>query len=849
MQFTSPCWLLFAPVFLAAAWHWPALRTPRRIACLVLLLLLLTGPQWRRLGRGLELAVLVDQSVSAADALAPRQAELQSLLERSRGPEDKLTYIDFASQAQVRGETDEMVLSQRQQTRMALAVQFALGRLSPERTGRLLLLTDGYSTEPLSGLSERLLRQGVALDYRLIAPPRLTDYRIASLELPTRVQTGEPFLVQVQVAGEPDAAVSLELFRDGVSLGRSPLIVKGGTASARFSERVTAAGAHRYAAQVTGAGDARPGNDRAEKWIEIAGGPRVLLATAYRDDPLAQVLTAQGFAVETVTDLATLHPGRLSGAKAVILNNVPAYLLPSEFLDALPFYVREQGGGLVMAGGKASFGSGGYFSSPIDELLPVSMELRNEHRKLAVAMSIVLDRSGSMSATVGPGMEKMDLADEGAARAIQLLGAMDAVSVFAVDTQPHEIVPLTRLGKNRPELTAAVRRISSEGGGICVPTGLRAARASLAEAKAGQKHVVLFADANDATQELGDYQKLIGEMTGEGITISVIGLGNPTDSGGDFLREVADLGKGRIFFNADPNQLPGLFAQETVTIARSAFLDQPVPLTPAAGWLEIAARPLAWPATIDGYNLSYLKPEATAAAFSADEYQAPLVAFWQRGTGRTAAVSFPLGGDFSAHLRGWEHYGDFCQTLCRWVAGEDLPAGLAVQTHLDGTVLRLDLYYDETWERPFAEAAPRVVLGAGAGGQAHELTWERQEPGHFRATSALEPEQWVRGAIQVGKFTVPFGPIMAGSNAEWTFDPERLAELAAVSRASGGVERVDLGSIWKAPRRAEYGDLRPWLLLALLLLFLADALLTRLGFTFKNPRFRPRPLITSSTDY
>ncbi len=123
-----------------------------------------------------------------------------------------------------------------------------------------------------------------------------------------------------------------------------------------------------------------------------------------------------------MTDPSAAHVGELSGAKVVILNNVPAHLFHQDFLNALDFYVRSQGGGLLMAGGKQSFGSGGYFESAVDDLLPVSMELRTEQRKLAVAMSIVLDRSGSMAASVGPNLEKIDLADEGTARSISLLG-------------------------------------------------------------------------------------------------------------------------------------------------------------------------------------------------------------------------------------------------------------------------------------------------------------------------------------------------------------------------------------------------------------------------------------------
>ncbi len=553
------------------------------------------------------------------------------------------------------------------------------------------------------------------------------------------------------------------------------------------------------------------------------------------------MLRAQGFDVETVSDPAAARVGQLSGARAVLLNNVPAWKFQPEFLQALDFYVRSQGGGLLMAGGRESFGSGGYFQSAVDPLLPVSMELRTEQRKLAVAMSIVLDRSGSMAATVAPNVEKIDLADEGSARSIELLGSMDAVSVFAVDTEPHEIVPLTGLGANRQPLEDAVRRITSSGGGICVPTGLKAAWDSLKQAPAGQRHVVLFADANDATQELGDYPTLIKSMVADGITISVIGLGRDTDSGGKFLREVAQLGKGRIFFNENAADLPAIFSQETVAVARSAFLDRPVKVKPAAGWLALASQPLPWLAAVDGYNLSYLKPGATSAALSGDQYQAPLTAFWQRGEGRVAAVSFPLGGEFSQRARAWDHYADFVQTLVRWLAGSQVPPGIALKTRLDGTRLQLDFYHDEAWAPRLAQAPPRILLAAQNAPAPREIVWQRLAPGHYTAAADLAPEQWVRGVVQAAGFTLPFGPVEAGGNVEWTFDRSRLLELQGVARSTGGVERLDLAKIWTAPRRPAFYDPRNILLTVLLAAFVADALATRVGWRTSWPRMTRRP--------
>ncbi len=836
IRLAAPTWLLLLPAMAVAAYWVRSWRSPLRVACMTLFLLLMVDPQIRRVSHGLDLWVLEDQSASCEVQMTAHHEEIESLLGHSAGPEDRIFYIDYAEHAQVRGEADEISPQQKQSTRTNLAIQLALARMSPDRAARLLVVTDGYSTEPLSDAAERLNRQQVSLDYRLLTGEDAADYRVDRLELPTKAQVGEPFLLEVGVAGHPDGPVDLHILRDGVDIGRSQLVVKDGEALARFTDRLGLAGAHRYTASIVAASDPHPGNNRAERWIEIAGGPRILLVTAYANDPLAPVLRAQGFDVEVVDNPSAAHVGQLSGAKVVILNNVPAFLCHQDFLDALDFYVRSQGGGLLMAGGKQSFGSGGYFESAVDGLLPVSMELRTEQRKLATAMSIVLDRSGSMAASVGPNLEKIDLADEGTARSIELLGPMDAVSVYAVDTEAHEVVPLTSLGSNRAPLEDAVRRITSGGGGIYVPTGLRAAWTSLKQAEVGQRHVVLFADANDATQELADYKTLVPAMAADGITITAIGLGRETDSGGNFLKEVAAMGKGRIFFVQNPADLPAVFAQDTVAVARSAFIDKPVKVTPATGWLGLAARPLPWLDAVDGYNLSYLKPDASGAALSGDEYKAPLLAYWQRGAGRVAAVSFPLGGDFSQRIRAWPQYADFTQTLARWLSGEQLPPGLGLKTHLDGTELRIDLFYDQSWEQRLDAAPPRLLLAEQGSKAPREITWQRQAPGHFSATTELEPERWVRGAIQVENFAIPFGPVEAGSNLEWDMDPARILELKSVARATGGVERLDLAQIWDAPRRAEFYDPRNILLTLLLAVFVLDALAVRLGWKWSIKR-------------
>jgi hypothetical protein len=124
------------------------------------------------------------------------------------------------------------------------------------------------------------------------------------------------------------------------------------------------------------------------------------------------------------------------------------------------------------------------------------------------------------------------------------------------------------------------------------------------------------------------------------------------------------------------------------------------------------------------------------------------------------------------------------------------------------------------------------------------------QPGHYRAAIDLTEGELVRGAIIVGKHTLPFGPLSAGSNAEWAFDPARVDELRHVAAQSGGRELVDLRDVWQSPPLKQPTDLRRWLLPLALVLILADALITRMGWRMpklalarpvREPRRIPSP--------
>ena len=871
-MFQRPEFLILFPALLVLGFVWKRLHLfqPLRLLILAILTVLLADPRISRQQKALDLWVLLDRSDSTEDLVDKGLPEWKELLEDSKpSRKDRLRYIDYASEVIEQEQNDRAIYTgSRKLTRTGLAIQNALALAEEDRPSRVLVFSDGFATESLSSATAKLKAQGIPLDFRLVRDETADDYSISRFTTPSRAQTSEPFVIGITVRGAEDKQIPLKIYRNEFLLSETSVTLVNGVAKTEFTDRLAKTGSYQYRAEIVPSAaepaieDAHPGNNSTERWIQITGGPRVLLVTKYNPDPLEKVLANQSYTLEVVRDSSKLRVGQLAGAKAVIFNNVPAFEIPGDFLDALPFYVEEQGGGFLMAGGKQSFGSGGYYQSAIDDLLPISMELKNEHRKLSVALAVVIDRSGSMSATVNNGgrpVTKMQLANNGTAEAIKLLGAMDEIAILAVDSEPHDIVKLSKIGNKKKSLMDKARRMKSQGGGIYVYRGLKAAWDQLKKSKVGTKHIILFSDAADS-EEPGAYKKLLKEMETAGATVSVIGLGTKSDSDAKLLEDIAKLGNGRMFFTDRPLAIPKLFAQETVTIARSAFLTDPIKTQPTGRGAEIFQRQTNWLPAVDGYNLSYARPDATTSLVAQDEYLAPLVAHARRGLGRTLAISFPLGGEYSQRTRDWDGYGNFLQSVGNWIAGDAIPPGLGMRHRLEGTTLTLDLLYDlEEWTEPFSRNPPTIkMLDGTGGGEAYEVTWKRLAPGHFTLTRELEEGSVVRGSIQAGRNALPFGPIAVGSSTEWTFEPNRLAELRATSAASGGRELIDLSKAWLRPPANYSSNLRLPLVIAALLLILLDALISRMGWTlpsFAVPQGKlpkktknKKPLVTSETE-
>ena len=808
--------LLIVPLLLLYFWRGRSggLGGVVRIAVLAGLALLASVPLARLGGKGVDVVIVADLSRSMPEDSASRTREIVTLVEQQRATGDRVGIVTFGQEARIERLPEEFATAAdfAQQidpdgSDLGGAISLAASLIPRGRPGRIVVLSDGESNgTPVMAAAFDAGARGLPVDFRIFSRGDTADIAVESVDPPGVVDEREPFQFTASVRTDRTVESDVILLRDGVEVARTRRTFRPGATQLTFRDIIEQPGVARYRLEVVAANDRVPQNNAGDGAVRVQPPPTILLVNATGGpDNLSRAMTAGKLRVVTASpatmpkDLAGFTPYR-----GVILDNVPATQVGPSTLEALTHYTNDLGGGLLLTGGTASFGVGGYFKSAIDPILPVSMELQNEHRKLSLAMAVVLDRSGSMARPTADGRTKMDLANLGTCAAIETLGPLDEVGVIAVDSAAHIVSPLTS-ATQKTKICDQVRQIQSMGGGIFTYTALLEAAKMVQESNKGTRHIVLFADAADA-EEPGEYQRLLEKLTSIGITVSVIGLGTDSDSDAEFLKDVAKRGNGRIEFTQSAEDLPRVFAQEAITAARSSFITEATPARTLSDMVLLGDLPGAPFSGIDGYNLTYLRPGATMGVVTTDEYNAPVLAFWHRGLGRVASLTAEVDGKYSQRLNAWGGFQGFAVGIGRWLLGGDPPTFAQATVDRQGAqgVIRVDLDPARARGANDIRTATATVVSSTAGNASTrlDLVWVGEDT--LEARFPMHKPGVYVGAVRLGKSDVlPIAPITLPYSPEFEprVDPaEGRQLLSQVARATAGLERTTWSDLFFSSR-------------------------------------------------
>jgi uncharacterized membrane protein len=866
MTFTTPAALLLLITLPLVAWFvWPRRPGGRprsgwaglilRLAILALVVLSLAGAQLVRAVDDLAVIFLVDasDSMSAASAAAAETFVRDAVA--AMGPDDRAGVILFGANALVEHPLSAFQSANdlpafasqpvRLQTDLAGAIRLGLALLPPDAAPRLVILSDGAATTGDAAEAARLAAAaGVSIDtVYLPRPAAAGEVILTDVRAPARVGQGDMFRLEVSAESEIATDATLRVLGDGAVVHEETVRLQPSPNNfvIRLRAGMPAFAHYRVQLAPVGAADAFPQNNELAAFTEITGPPRVLVvATEGLDDagePLpdeaAQLVAAlgPGMQVERATP-ATLSPSLadLADYAAVVLVNVNARDLSPRKLETLQAYVRDLGGGLVTVGGPDSFGVGGYFGTPLEEALPVDMRIDDQERFPAVSIVLVIDRSGSMAVEEG-GVTKIQLAAEGAIRALELLNDFDEMTLIPVDEAPDEIIgPITAV--NRDEAIARMRQLGAGGGGIFVRTGLEAAADVLAASDNPVKHIIVLADGADSEQKEG-VPELIEQLAAQGITVSTVSIGAGPDT--PWLEEMAALGGGRFHLTDQAANLPQIFTQETVAIQRNYVIEErffPTQTAPSPILSGIEATPPLY---------GYVGTSGKDAALVALETHLgdPLLAQWQYGLGRSVAWTSDATGRWARDWVPWDGFATFWNQVVRWTFGGRAAGGLDATVTLDGETARLTVDAQQNGE--FLNDLTLTANVVDPAGETQTLSLQQVGPGQYEATFSPASEGayfiGVGGAGEDGEIQATTGWVLGYSPeyANLSGDPALLAGLAEAT-SGRALELADTASTFEHNLDAAPAaqPIWPWLTLAAVLLLPLDVAARRLTLTRRD---------------
>jgi hypothetical protein len=679
-------------------------------------------------------------------------------------------------------------------TDLAPALRAAAASVPPGVEGRLLLATDGqFRDEGIAGLARELRARRTRV-FALTPPPATRVARVTGILLPERVFLWEPFTVRGQVAASAPGDLRVRLLRNGEPVEeRTVALDATGRAEVSFAQELDRVGRVAY-----GLALAEKGSPTVVGEVAVARAPRVVWLS---DDvgaagPVIALLQDAGVPVELTQPGDLLAPAQdLARADVIVLDDLPAVTLTDAILEGVRRAVAERGAGLLVLGGRKGLGTEEFAGSPLEALLPVKAGFAAPPPPASVSLVVALDTSFSMfyrgrgeKVFYSSEPRKIDVAKESTKAVARIIRPGDRLGILGNSTDLFWIHPLGEV-RDQEALLRRIDAVFADGDGLNFYSVVNEAYQALRREPGGLRHLLILCDSEDIDQYeiagVGHAHDLVRAMAREGITVSVLAIGRPTDKDVPFLRTATLLGRGDFYLVPRIVALPRYFTAEYQRLAAGRhFVEEDV--VPVAGepspLLEGvigALPPLSGVALVTAREGSHTLLQTGAGS--------PLLTTGTYGKGRTAVFMGDNGYRWASRWIGGEARRFWLQTLFGVAPGEEEARGFAASFEADRRGDRLLFHYtapekagderQELWLRPAASPEAEPVRLARVGLRSYRFPGALPPEGFLRARVTADREG-LRDLVTTGR-TVP-------PAEEDLPDPERWESVELLLRETGG---------------------------------------------------------------
>lgn len=702
------------------------------------LALALADPRWLTQSDTVNLLFCVDASESVSDETWPLAEHFMQASARQMRADDQAGLVAFGKTPALevplspdfapRGLHSDLNAAF---SNIADALQFALGKFPAEGQQKIVLFTDG--NQNLGDAAETAtLAASLGVQIYPVSLPSWFDQRevyVQSLDTPAAAPLETPYDIRVVIVSAAEKPGNLILLRNDSLLLNDEIALQPGKNVFQLTDRLPEPGLYQYKAVLNVPDDGFFQNNEGLSFTRGTRRSQILYLSDHpdADNAFTRTLDVQGLEVvrRGVSDLSgSLH--ELLEYNAIILDNLPADQLSFATMDNIKTYVQDMGGGLLMLGGDRSFGAGLYNNTPIEDALPVFMDVPTDLTVSGLCLVFVIDKSSSM-ATRYQGKTKLDMAKIAAFSSIELLNPGDQVGIMAFDWEKMWSVPIMP-ARERQAIADELSRLRESGGTNLFPA-LEDVFTHLREIEASRKHVIVLSDGRT---EDADFQSLVQAMIKADISVSTVAIGSDSDQ--ELMEAIAEWGGGRSYFTDDPGNIPNIFTGETKIVTKELIAERDMRPTAVSAHdilngIDAAALPM-----VAGQVLTFPKPSATIVL---ETEKGPLLAAWRLGLGRSLAFTSDLSGRWGNAWVNWQQYGQFTAQLLKWVQRKESEQQYQVSIDRQGDEGTLTL---DVTDRQF-QFINHLALKANLllpSQQTVTLPLEQIAPGQYRAPFPAE---------------------------------------------------------------------------------------------------------------
>jgi uncharacterized membrane protein len=679
-------------------------------------------------------------------------------------------------------------------TDLARGLSLAEAMLPDENQGHIVLISDGAETDGnVQEMLDALRAKDIPVDVLPISYEYKDEVWLEKLEIPRTVKIGETYDAAVVLSSLKKGSGKLILQENDQVIYDKLIEFKAGKNRFVIPIYLRESGYYEYIARIEmpEGKDGWSENNLAVNELYLKGEGKVLLVTSTigqaRDwEPMAKALQESKKLVEVIPspefpmDAIALMP-----YDVIVFPNVPADELNVAQQQAVKDAVFRQGIGFIMLGGDNSFGPGGYHRTPIEEVLPVSMDVKQKKIMPKGALTIVLHTCEFANGNTWGKRITIE--------AIKVLGDQDDVGVMVynwgnggaggVDGVQwlFPLMPASELDKMIPKINNA-RIGDMPSFAPTMEMGLKALKAN----DAAMKHMIIISDGDPSPPP----PAVLKDFVKEGISVTTISVFPHGGQEQLLMRTIANQTGGRYYYPKHAQQLPSILIKEAKTLKRSMIQNKT--FGPMTGFPSPVLKGMDGLPNLHGYVITTLKPRANNVLLHRyEEEEDPILAVHRHGLGKTAAFTSDLSANWGKDWVTWEHYRAFVDQLVTEVERVQQQTHLSMQSFADGNtgVVVIEDYHEGASFLDF------TVEVNGPSRQSERVRMKQVGPRLYRGEFPLEG----KGRYQVlavgqgddrneqimGGFAVPYSPEYLKFRAD-------AISLKDIARKTGG--RVLTGS-------------------------------------------------------